>query len=255
MTNDREIIGTLTKELGNEKDEELGVGKIYLSKVENGKGYEPYEGVENIFDTESHNFHLVLDIDGNEKIIKKYIEHICDIREKIIEKLDTKEFGFEIIDSDEYRKKAPIKDYSKNTSYIYKRGGAPGNLVPLNETKYSELNHLFRYISCMKNGIYYNLNFMRFYIDKEAKVNVIYNAYQFDASMTKCTNQNYIGYPTSDKEHNLDELSNFTHNIYYNPQINCLDFKEAGDIENHAREVAKEFVAFIDKCEELTKKE
>ena len=258
MTNDREIIGALTKELSNEKDEELGVGKIYLSKVENGKGYEPYMGVENIFDTESHNFHLVLDIDENEEIIKKYIEHICDIRKKIIEKLDAKEFGFKIIDRDEYRKKVPIKDYSKNTSYIYKRGGSRGNLVPLNKTKYSELNHLFRYISCMKNGIYYNLNFMRFYIDKEAKVNVIYNAYQFDASMTEYTNQNYIGYPTRYKKHKLEELRNFTHNMYYNPQTNCLDFEKeytSDEIKNHAEEIVKEFIAFIDKCEELTKKE
>lgn len=39
----------------------------------------------------------------------------------------------------------------------------------------------------MKNGIYYNLNFMRFYIDREANVNVIYNSYQFDASLSRYT--------------------------------------------------------------------
>lgn len=256
MINDRKEIGKFTKEIGNKKNTELGVGKIYLSKVEDGKGYDPYEGVENIFDIGSRNFHLVLDIDENEEIIRKYTKYIDKIRNEIITELNA--YGFDKIKTKaEYKKKTSLKDYSKNKYYLYERGGACGNLVPLNETKYSELelNHLFRYIPCMKNGIYYNLNFMRFYIDKEAKVNVIYNAYQFDASMTEYTNQNYIGYPTSDKEHNLDELRNFTHNIYYNPQINCLDFKDTGDIENHAREVAKEFVAFIDKCEELTKKE
>lgn len=59
-------------------------------------------------------------------------------------------------------------------------------------TEYKEVNKLFYYILCMKNGIYYTLNFMRFYIDRDANVNVIYNAYQFDASRTFYTNQNYI---------------------------------------------------------------
>lgn len=258
MTNDREKIGKLTKKIGNKKNTELGVGKIYLSKVEDGKGYEPYKGVENIFDTRSHNFHLVLNMDENEEIIEKYIKHICNIRKKIITTLEN--YGFNSIKAGEYRKEAPIKDYSKNTLYIYKRGGSRGNLVSLNKTKYSEskLNHLFRYIPCMKNGIYYNLNFMRFYIDKEAKVNVIYNAYQFDASKTEYTNQNYIGYPTRYKKHKLEELRNFTHNIYYNPQTNCLDFEKeytSVEIGNHAEEIVKEFIDFIDKCEELTKKE
>ena len=56
-------------------------------------------------------------------------------------------------------------------------------------TEYKEVNKLFYYILCMKNGIYYTLNFMRFYIDRDANVNVIYNAYQFDASRTFYTNQ------------------------------------------------------------------
>lgn len=260
MINDRKEIGKFTKEIGNKKNTELGVGKIYLSKVEDGKGYDPYEGVENIFDMGSRNFHLVLDIDENKEIIEKYIKHICDIRKEIVKKLKSKEYGFNLIKADEYGNAEFIKDYSKNKYYLYEGGGKIGRLNALDETEYSKskLNHLFRYIPCMKKGIYFNLNFMRFYIDKEAKVNVIYNAYQFDASKTEYTNQNYIGYPTRYKKHKLEELRNFTHNIYYNPQTNYLDFEKeytSEEIENHAEEIVKEFIAFIDKCEELTKKE
>ena len=90
MTNDQELIKKLTKKIGNKKNTELKVGKIYLSKEDVKNGFEPYKGVGNIFDVSSHNFHLVLDISESEKnkiYIEKYTNHIHDMREKIIDVL------------------------------------------------------------------------------------------------------------------------------------------------------------------------
>lgn len=107
MTNDQELIKKLTKEIGNKKNTELKVGKIYLSKEDVKNGFEPYKGVGNIFDVSSHNFHLVLDISESEKnkiYIEKYTNHIQDMREKIIDVL--KEKGFITINSSEYKKRS-----------------------------------------------------------------------------------------------------------------------------------------------------
>lgn len=262
MTNDQELIKKLTKEIGNKKNTELKVGKIYLSKEDVKNGFEPYKGVGNIFDVSSHNFHLVLDISESEKnkiYIEKYTNHIHDMREKIIDVL--KEKGFVTINSSEYKKMEPIENYNKNTIYVYESGGKSGYFPALNKTTYAEnkLNHLFRYIPCMKNGIYYTLNFMRFYIDRDANVNVIYNAYQFDVSRTFYTNQNYIVYPTRYTKHRLEEINAFVYNFFYNPEIIGLDFNSTKENPNerkeHIHNIVNEFIAFINKCDEVIKKE
>ncbi len=262
MTNDQELIKKLTKEIGNKKNTELKVGKIYLSKEDVKNGFEPYKGVGNIFDVSSHNFHLVLDISESEKnkiYIEKYTNHIHDMREKIIDVL--KEKGFVTINSSEYKKMEPIENYNKNTIYVYERGGKSGYFPAFNKTTCAEnkLNHLFRYIPCMKNGIYYTLNFMRFYIDRDANVNVIYNAYQFDASRMIYTNQNYIGYPTRYTKHRLKEINDFAYNFFYNPETIGLDFnstkENSNEREEHIDNIVNEFIAFINKCDEVIKKE
>lgn len=250
MTNDRNVIAQLTKEIGNKKNKELGIGKIYISKVNDKNEFKPYKDVDNVFDEGSHNFHLVLQ---DEQILNNYCNHTREIRNKIVEELK-KENGFKTINSNEYKKTAPINDYSEEKKYIYENGGKKGNLRALQNTKYSEQNYIFRYIPCMKNGIYYNLNFMRFYIDREANVNVIYNSYQFDASLSRYTNQNYIGYPTRYTKHTVNELKEFTHNIFFNPETNCLEIgKKYGedDIDKHVKEIVEEFLQFIEICEKL----
>ena len=250
MTNDRNVIAQLTKEIGNKKNKELGIGKIYISEVNDKNEFKPYENVDNIFDEESHNFHLILE---DKEILNDYCNHTKRIRNKIVEELK-KENGLKAINRGEYKKIVPIKDYSEETIYIYEKGGQTGSLHTLQNTEYSEQNHIFRYIPCMKNGIYYNLNFMRFYIDREVNVNVIYNAYQFDASLSMYTNQNYIGYPTRYTKHTVNGLKEFTHNIFFNPRTNCLKIgKEYGedDIDKHVKEIIEEFLQFIETCEKL----
>ena len=213
-----------------------------------------------VYDTRTKNFHI---FPNSMEITDEILQSEADLRLKVynyfIEYCNNNKETFDVI---KYEKSRPSENARSKKLRISEEMHDKMVIDKVVDCKKGEgcgknkvTRGLYKYLPFYYNGKIYNINFMRFYIDKEAKVNVIYNAYQFDASMTEYTNQNYIGYPTSDKEHNLDELRNFTHNIYYNPQINCLDFKDTGDIENHAREVAKEFVAFIDKCEELTKKE
>ena len=69
----------------------------------------------------------------------------------------------------------------------------------------NEFKNLYRYILVMKNNRKYELNFMRFFIDKENKVNCILKAIQFDQCMDdrKLSGVNYdkgkckVCYPTS----------------------------------------------------------
>ena len=99
----------------------------------------------------------------------------------------------------------------------------------------------------------YELNFMKFFISKDNKVNCIVKDIQFDRViddstsiiMKKRVNRNEICYPTSYRGQSTDTLEklkkkNQGKSFFYNPQIS-FDIAEA--------DILEKFVEFIDICE------
>ena len=72
------------------------------------------------------------------------------------------------------------------------------------------------------------------------------------------TNQNYIGYPTRYTKHRLEEINDFAYNFFYNPEIIGLDFnstkENSNEKEEHIHNIVNGFIAFINKCDEVIKK-
>lgn len=118
-----------------------------------------------------------------------------------------------------------------------------------------ECVRLFRYISVTINGIAYELNFMRFYIDKDKRINCILGSPQFDRCTGKYINQEGICYPdTADSEviqleNNIASMKKSSiKNYCYNPGIEELHFEKAADsdyIIYYAFLLAQEFMEFI----------
>lgn len=102
---------------------------------------------------------------------------------------------------------------------------------------------LYKYLPFYYNGKIYNINFMRFYIDKDNKVNCIFKQIQFDRTNRRNVNEDGICYPKTYQNHvnKLDKLiqDNKGKNFCYNPPV-AYD-----DIEG----IVKEFVRFVKKCE------
>lgn len=120
--------------------------------------------------------------------------------------------------------------------------------------EYKEANHLYRYIAARKNGVLYELNFMRFFIDKENKVNCILKAIQFDRCMDNRSNGgvNYdvetkkckVRYPTSyqSQKNCLNKIleANKKKSFCYNPEVSFYDKSE---------DIARAFIEFINECD------
>lgn len=102
---------------------------------------------------------------------------------------------------------------------------------------------LYKYLPFYYNGKIYNINFMRFYIDKDNKVNCIFKQIQFDRTNRRNVNEDGICYPKTYQNHvnKLDKLiqDNKGKNFCYNPPV-AYDDTEG---------IVKEFVRFVKKCE------
>ena len=187
-----------------------------------------------IFDNKSLNFHFY---PSDEVVCNTWATEM----DKMIDKIKTV-----IEDNDEYAicKKCELIEKNKTKDKIYFYIQKSGNL------RGTSCN-LFKYISTVRNGNLYELNFMRFYID-DNKVNCIVKAVQFDRivrnektkNITKeYANQHGICYPKTDEHHkSLQKLinTNKNKNFFYNPQV---------DFGNSADEILKAFVDFINACE------
>lgn len=102
---------------------------------------------------------------------------------------------------------------------------------------------LYKYLPFYYNGKIYNINFMRFYIDKDNKVYCIFKQIQFDRTNRRNVNEDGICYPKTYQNHinKLDKLiqDNKGKNFCYNPPV-AYDDTEG---------IVKEFVRFVKKCE------
>lgn len=155
--------------------------------------------------------------------------------------------------------------------------GKNGNLVGIPpEYGKNKINQFFRYIRVKQNDRNYTINFQRFYIDKENKVNTIYGLFQFVASPDKKWNEK----DNSNDSHPLNEqekiILNYPHSykgqnkkmIRFSPEGRCIyNPSGVGDIWTLKAEIdnpkkkgsqmtalVSQFLNFIDECEKEYKK-
>ena len=129
------------------------------------------------------------------------------------------------------------------------------------------------YIPLMINGNKYELNFMRFFVDINNRINCILGCTQFDRSIGNYVNENGICYPhTPDSEKgqlkniiSVTETNFGIKNYCYNPNIENLKFQkndkgnyivEDGKeyLKSYAERLANEFIDFVKINEEYSGK-
>jgi len=119
------------------------------------------------------------------------------------------------------------KENYKNKMIIDKiRGKETGEGCGKINGKNKAMRGLYKYLPFYYNGKIYNINFMRFYIDKDNKVNCIFKQIQFDRKLIQ---------------------DNKGKNFCYNPPV-AYEAKEA------EKAIVEKFVEFVKKCEEYDTK-
>lgn len=204
-------------------------GNLYEGNTENN-----IDKRISIFDKNTYNFHLCSE---DKEIANKIRDEIGSLREKVMDCL-IKEKGCEEVSGHTI----PKEKNEENMIYISKGAGSGGGT--------RELNGLFKFILAMKNGVIYELNFMRFFIDRENKVNCILKAIQFDRCMGEFVNKSIEGccdicYPKTNEAQSEKELNEIQEerkekSFCYNPDVSFFD---------GAKLIAEAFKKFIDDCD------
>ncbi len=206
----------------------LGIGKVFLKDKENG--YEVLgkdkEETAYIFDTNTGNFHFlpVLKTDEIVADLQDYLDTAMDVINQI-------------------KKKLPPENYT----VCPERTGRLNTGLPQDYEKWQIDNAFFKYVQIEKNGRYFTINFMRWYVKKENKtINCIMGGIQFDSTATKnqsVNSQGSIGYPNTDEAQELENLEPKNEVYVYNPRVKDI-WKVA---DNGANQLVEEFMNFIDK--------
>ncbi len=198
MTSDVELINNWTH--GNVK----GIGEIICGGHEFLPNYEN----EKILDNTTYNFHLFPDMEvlseEDKNLWLDYFDRVRKLRKEIIKELNKKIKNLETIGRSEYENPSRIKKYNSTTYYLAENVGKTGVLDGISKVYISNgFNQFFRCIPIYKNGRYYSINFMRFYLDNECKVNCIFDQVQFDSSKNGNVNSECeINYPKTYKGQN-----------------------------------------------------
>lgn len=251
--------------IGNEKQiiniTGYGVGELYetniTQKIECSKGDKA-----KILDDKLFNFHLYPE---DETVKKETAKKVNNVRNEVIKQL--KEQGV-CVDREKFNKSS--KDDNDDNIYVSAVIDEKNKVVPNRGCGggggTGELGGLYRFIAAKKNGVLYELNFMRFFIDKEKKVNCILKAIQFDRCMNQSVNcdngECKICYPKSyqsqaaylnkiiEKNSNKEGLKSFC----YNPDVGFYyDSKNEKKTAKNAALIAKAFIDFINECDEWKK--
>lgn len=204
-------------------------GNLYEGNTENN-----IDKRISIFDKNTYNFHLCPE---DKEIANKIRDEIGSLREKVMDCL-IKEKGCEEVSGHTI----PKEKNEENMIYISKGAGSGGGT--------RELNGLFKFILAMKNGVIYELNFMRFFIDRENKVNCILKAIQFDRCRGEFVNKSIEGccdicYPKTNEAQSEKELNEIREerkekSFCYNPDVSFF---------GGAKLIAEAFKKFIDDCD------
>lgn len=213
-----------------------------------------------VYDTKTKNFHIFPNSMEITDEIKKSEEDLrIDVYNYFIEYCNNNKETFDVIKYEKSRpsenarsKKLRISEEMHDKMVIDKvvdcqRGEGCGRIIRYNKVT----RGLYKYLPFYYNGKIYNINFMRFYIDKDNKVNCIFKQIQFDRTNKQYVNGDGICYPKTYQNHvnKLDKLiqDNKGKNFCYNPPV-AYEAKEA------EKAIVKEFVKFVKKCEEYDTK-
>lgn len=212
------------------------IGKLYVSKVSDKTKIEPVSS-EKVFDIDWFNFHLY---PMDDELGIYIANNINSLKQKVVKRLENNYSNL----------------FSPNTA-------KKGDKLFLNKKKgnSSAVSPVFQYVCAERNNILYNINFMRFYIDKDNTVNCILAAIQFD----RCCESKYVNrtaekkcnicYPTSYKgqEKSLAKIVKKAEskNFCYNPSINfaLADLTDEKKLEYIADRICVKFIKFIEQCE------
>lgn len=206
-----------------------------------------------VYDTKTKNFHIY---PNSMKITDEIKRNEADLRLKVynyfIEYCNNNKETFDVIKYEKSKpseiacsKKLRISEEMHDKMVIDKvvdcqKGEGCGN----NKVT----RGLYKYLPFYYNGKIYNINFMRFYIDKDNKVNCIFKQIQFDRTNRRNVNEDGICYPKTYQNHvnKLDKLiqDNKGKNFCFNPPVAYDDIEE----------IVKKFVEFVKKCEKYDTK-
>ena len=215
-----------------------------------------------VYATDSKNFHI---FPNSMEITNEILQSEADLRLKVynyfIEYCNNNKETFDVIkyDPDNPDKWTKLQ-MSKEENYKNKmiideiKGEITGEGCGKINRNNKVTRGLYKYLPFYFNGKIYNINFMRFYIDKDNKVNCIFKQIQFDRTMKKYVNEDGICYPKTYENHvnKLDKLiqDNKGKNFCYNPPVAY----EAKEDEKAVEAIVEKFVEFVKKCEEYDTK-
>ena len=235
-------------------------GRVHRECVETYGVDTPGEPV--VYATDSKNFHI---FPNSMEITNEILQSEADLRLKVynyfIEYCNNNKETFDVIkydpdNPDKWTKLQMSKEENYKNKMIIdeikgeKTGEGCGKINRNNKVT----RGLYKYLPFYYNGKIYNINFMRFYIDKVNKVYCIFKQIQFDRTMKKYVNEDGICYPKTYENHvnKLDKLiqDNKGKNFCYNPPV-AYEAKEA---EKAVEAIVEKFVEFVKKCEEYDTK-
>lgn len=235
-------------------------GRVHRECVETYGVDTPGEPV--VYATDSKNFHI---FPNSMEITNEILQSEADLRLKVynyfIEYCNNNKETFDVIkyDPDNPDKLTKLQ-MSKEENYKNKmiideiKGEITGEGCGKINRNNKVTRGLYKYLPFYFNGKIYNINFMRFYIDKDNKVNCIFKQIQFDRTMKKYVNEDGICYPKTYENHvnKLDKLiqDNKGKNFCYNPPVAY----EAKEDEKAVEAIVEKFVEFVKKCEEYDTK-
>ncbi len=195
-------------------------------------------------DTGSYNYHLYPKDSDIEVCIACKIQ--CN-RKKVIEEFQNHsncqvvdEVGLSTIEAIQND-----QEHSEpNIFYVYPRYGSRG-LYLSDQRRYSGI---FKCIAVKMNGIIYELNFMRFFVDNADSVNCILKSLQFDRCLGSSVNKSNenskcdICYPKTACDQTEADLQTLLKNksFCYNPSVSFYD---------DAKIIVEAFIRFIEICD------
>ena len=207
-----------------------------------------------VYDTRTKNFHI---FPNSMEITDEILQSEADLRLKVynyfIEYCNNNKETFDVI---KYEKSRPSENARSKKLRISEEMHDKMVIDKVVDCKKGEgcgkvTRGLYKYLPFYYNGKIYNINFMRFYIDKDNKVNCIFKQIQFDRTNKENINEDGICYPKTYQNHvnKLDKLiqDNKGKNFCYNPPV-------AYEAEKAVEEIVKKFVEFVKKCEEYDTK-
>ncbi|MBS6456131.1 MAG: hypothetical protein KH376_10440 [Holdemanella biformis] len=159
----------------NQLHKQYGIGCVFGPNKQSIDDY-PFT----VYDTDTQNVHLV---PSDEKALNKANVIISELKELTFKLLVENIKSCKICSTKEFDNTVKLND---DKWYVY--GNSNGSLKCSNDEHDFKDVFLYKYIALRRNGITYELNFMRFFIDEYNRINCILESPQFDRCEGKYVN-------------------------------------------------------------------